>query len=227
MSMSDTSESRTIDAFCTDCNVQVAARVVATHGKSTPQSGFEMITTDDPTSVPYDVVEYAIAVCGRCELVFLVESTCVEIEGISMPPGERVLYPSSRRISMDGVPATVVRAYSNAARSFSVGLYEPCVIMSRKCIEAVCEELGATKGNLKERLSILGENGKIDQNLLAWANQLRLIGNDAAHDLKIVIEQIDARDALDFVEAILMYVFTLNRRFEEFLERRKNLHKQE
>ena len=35
------------------------------------------------------------------------------------------------------------------------------------------------------------------------------------------------RDALDFVEAILMYVFTLNRRFEEFLERRKNLHKQE
>lgn len=128
---------------------------------------------------------------------------------------------------MEGIPPTVVRAYSDAARSFGVGLYEPCVIMSRKCIEAVCAELGATKGHLKQRLSILGANGKIDQNLLAWANQLRLIGNDAAHDLEIVIEQIDARDALDFVEAILMYVFTLNRRFEEFLERRKNLHKQE
>ena len=225
--MSDTSESRTIDVFCTDCNVQVAACVVATHGKCTPQSGFEMIAIDDLASAPYDVVECAIAVCGRCESVFLVESTCVEIEGTSTLPRERILYPSSRRISMDGVPATVVRAYSNAARSFSVGLYEPCVIMSRKCIEAVCEELGTTKGNLKERLSILGENGKIDQNILAWANQLRLIGNDAAHDLKIVIEQIDARDALDFVEAILMYVFTLNRKFEEFLERRKNLHKQQ
>ena len=128
---------------------------------------------------------------------------------------------------MEGIPPIVGRAYSNAVRSFDVGLYEPCVIMSRKCIEAVCKELGATKGNLKQRLSALGDDGKIDQNLLAWADQLRLIGNDAAHDLEIVIEQIDARDALDFVEAILMYVFTLNRRFEEFLERRKNLHKQE
>ena len=93
--------------------------------------------------------------------------------------------------------------------------------MSRKCIEAVCHELGETKGPLNRRLSNLRENGKIDQKLLEWADQLRLIGNDAAHDLEIIMEQVDAKDALDFVEAILMYVFTLTMRFEEF-KRRQN-----
>ena len=39
-------------------------------------------------------------------------------------------------------------------------------------------------------------------------------------DLDIVIDQIDAQNALEFVEAILMYVFSLTRKFEEFKNRR-------
>jgi hypothetical protein len=121
---------------------------------------------------------------------------------------------------MDGMPETASRVYAAAARSYQVGLYEPCVIMCRKCIEALCQELGATKGNLKQRLENLQTNGHIDQKLLTWADELRLIGNDAAHDLNIVIEQVDAQNALEFVEAILMYVFSLTRKFEEFKNRR-------
>src|SRR5262245_28292034 len=217
--MSGTDEARTIDVFCEHCNVQVAACVVATHVKSTPQDMSAFLA--EPTDAPYNVFEYAIAVCGRCESVFLVESEFYEIPAeVSVPQGERVLYPTSRQVSTDGVPTSVARAYSTAARAFVVGLYEPCVIMCRKCIEALCRELGATKGNLKERLVALLDAGQIDQKLLAWADELRLIGNDAAHDLDIVIEQVDARDALDFVEAILLYVFSLSRRFEEFKNRR-------
>ena len=63
-------------------------------------------------------------------------------------------------------------------------------------------------------------NGHSDQKLLTWADELRLIGNDAAHDLDIVIDQIDAQNALEFVEAILMYVFSPTRKFEEFKNRR-------
>ena len=92
--------------------------------------------------------------------------------------------------------------------------------MCRKCIEALCQELEATKGNLKERLENLRRNGHIDQKLLTWADELRLIGNDAAHNLDIVIEQVDAQNALEFVEAILMYAFSLTRKFEEFKNRR-------
>lgn len=107
------------------------------------------------------------------------------------------------------MPETASWAYTAAARSFQVGLYEPCVIMCRKCIEGLCQELGATKGNLKQRIGNLQKNGHIDQKLLTWADELRLIGNDAAHDLDIVIERVDAQNALEFVEAILMCAFSL------------------
>ena len=223
--MSEVDEIRTIDVFCENCNVRVAARIVATHVKSTPHDVGTSFT--DPADAHYDVFEYAIAVCGRCESVFLVELTSYEIPGeVSAPQGERVLYPTSRQISTEGMPASIARAYSTAARAFRVGLHEPCVIMCRKCLEALCEELGATKGNLKERLVTLRERGHIDQKLLAWADELRLIGNDAAHDLNVIMEQVDARDALEFVEAILMYAFSLNRRFEEFKNRRATARKQ-
>jgi hypothetical protein len=76
------------------------------------------------------------------------------------------------------------------------------------------------KSNLKERLAHLQKSGHIDQKLLTWPDELRLIGNDAAHDLEIVIEQVDALNALELVEAILMYAFSLTRKFEEFKKRR-------
>lgn len=210
-------EERTIDVFCGHCNVQVRACVMATHVKSTPEYPLA-----DPCDTPHEVLEYAIAACHRCESVFLVELRFCEVPGeFSAPQGERVLYPPVRQFPVDGMPATVARTYSTAADSFVRALYEPCVIMCRKCLEAFCRELGAFGGTLKEQLGKLGEAGQIDQKLLVWANELRLIGNDAAHDLDVVIKQADAQDALDFVEAILMYSFSLNRRFEEFQKRRQ------
>ncbi len=191
--------------------------MVATYVKRTPENPLA-----DPDDTPYRVFEYATAACGRCESVFLVEREHYEVPGeFSAPQGERVLYPTARQFLTEGMPTSVARSYSAAADSLTRGLYEPCVIMCRKCLEALCREQGATKGSLKERLVQLGEAGQIDQKLLVWADELRLIGNDAAHDLDVVIEQVDARDALDFVEAILMYAFSLNRKFEEFQKRRR------
>ena len=217
--MSEPNEKETFDVFCSQCNVQTAAHVVASHVKMTPVDPVQ--ASVDPCDSPYYVTKYALALCGRCNEVFLKEFDFYEIPGdFCAPQGEEILYPTPRKISMDGVPKSTSRAYAAAARSYQAGLYEPCVIMCRKCIEALCQELGATKGNLKDRLVCLQNDGQIDRKLLAWANELRLIGNDAAHDLDVVIEQADAQDALEFVEAILMYAFSLTRKFEEFKNRR-------
>jgi hypothetical protein len=92
--------------------------------------------------------------------------------------------------------------------------------MCRKCIEAFCVELEASGRDLKSRLADLAKKGAIDSKLYQWADQLRVVGNDAAHDLKIVINRDDASDAVDFVEAIMLYAFILTRKFETFLMRR-------
>jgi hypothetical protein len=92
--------------------------------------------------------------------------------------------------------------------------------MCRKCIEAVCRELGSAKGNLKQKLVALESSGKIDAKLTSWADALRLVGNDAAHDLDTRVGQQNAKDAIDFTQAILLYAFSLGRKFEEFQARR-------
>ena len=71
------------------------------------------------------------------------------------------------------------------------------------------------------RLKRLQDNRIIDQTILQWADGVRIVGNDAAHDLKMEITKTDAKDTLDFTEAVLLYVFVLQSRFSEFQERRK------
>jgi len=92
--------------------------------------------------------------------------------------------------------------------------------MSRKCLEAVCKILGAKGRDLNARLGELHEAGHIDSRLLDWAHQVRLIGNEAAHDIDVPVTKQDARDVLDFTEAIMIYVFSLTKRFESLKRRR-------
>lgn len=202
--------------YCKTCNVRTEAQVVATHVKSRLAN-----PGGDPVDSPYYVTVYEFAVCSGCEEPFLFEHDYIEVPGeFSAPQGERMLYPDHDVFPGKGVPETVRRAQQDAVRSYAAGLYEPCVIMCRKCIEAMCYELGETKGSLHKRLLALRDQQKIDSKLIIWLDGLRAIGNDAAHDLDAQIDKSDALDSLHFVEAVLMYVFSLNTRYDEFQSRR-------
>lgn len=93
-------------------------------------------------------------------------------------------------------------------------------IMCRKTLEGVSADHGATGSNLEKKLASLKEKGVIEGRLFEWANELRLVGNDAAHDVAVQVMPQDARDTLDFTQAVLQYVYTLRDRFEEFKKRR-------
>lgn len=53
--------------------------------------------------------------------------------------------------------------------------------MVRKTLEELCHAQGATGGNLKERIRTLGSKIVLPQDLLDGLDDLRLLGNDAAH----------------------------------------------
>ena len=93
--------------------------------------------------------------------------------------------------------------------------------MCRKALEIICKNNEARGKNLFDRLESLKDMEKIDTQLLKWSHGIRAIGNDAAHDVDSSVSINDAQDALVLTEAILLYVYTLNTRFEEFEARRK------
>lgn len=92
--------------------------------------------------------------------------------------------------------------------------------MCRKTLEGVCEDHGVNKGNLQKRLEALRGQGVIEGRLYSWADELRLVGNDAAHDVNVEVDASDARDTVDFTRAVLEYVYTFRDRFENFRKRR-------
>jgi len=47
------------------------------------------------------------------------------------------------------------------------------------------------------------------------------MGNEAAHEFQLDLPKDDAHDVLQFLEALLLYVFVLDTRFQSFRQRRK------
>jgi hypothetical protein len=62
----------------------------------------------------------------------------------------------------------------------------------------------------------------IDERLFEWSDTLRVVGNEAAHGVGISIDQADAKDTLEFTNAILDCIFSYRDRFEQLKKRRSN-----
>ena len=206
------------DVFCPGCNMLIAAKVVA-EGNGGFRS--DAINPLDEIDAEYHGEHYYVCLCVRCSQPFLIRQSLfgvpAEFETVT---DENILYPSDKKPPLDGVPTTIKSAYDQAARSFSASLFEPCVLMCRKCLEATCKNFGAEGRDLNSKLQSLSDGGQIDSRLLSWAHEIRLIGNEAAHDPDTKVTKRDARDVLDFTDAILIYVFSLTSRFEAFRARR-------
>jgi hypothetical protein len=213
--MSDT----TFDVYCPECNICVAAEVIA---EGSGQFRSDATNPIDEVDSLYQGIVYFVCRCKRCDQPFLIRQSVCGVPGeFHSVADEVLLYPSDKRIALDGAPAIVKYSHEQAVRALSASLFEPCVLMCRKSIEAVCKHFDVKGRDLNARLQALFEMGQIDARLLNWAHEIRLIGNEAAHDADKKINKRDARDVLDLTEAILIYVFSLSARFEKFRGRRR------
>lgn len=207
--------SEVVEGFCPECNRMAELRVRAVVSATAPRQLFDQLAGHEDGLHP---ARYSIGFCPKCNGVFLHAAATSEPSDI---PYEVMLFPTSSRRDVPGLPEPVRRTFRSAQSCFETGNFEPCVIMCRKCLEAVSVFLGVQSGSLANRLRSLRDSGRIEARLYEWADQLRLVGNDAAHDLDIRISKQDAVDGLDFVEAILLYVFALDQRFQDFRARRQ------
>jgi len=175
----------------------------------------------DEGDAEYRGDHYTLLVCPRCKSPFLVRESIwgipAEFETVT---DTELLFPILTRVLPADAPEPVTRSWDQALKSFNAALYEPAAIMCRRCLEAVCLEFKAPGGKLYQKLNSLAQSGIIDAKLGEWAHSVRAVGNDAAHDPNVSLSKEDARDAIDFTEALLLYVFTLRRRFERFQQRR-------
>ena len=81
--------------------------------------------------------------------------------------------------------------------------------MFRKALDtALKSKFPDTKGRLVKRIQKLTEEHKLTPNLAEWADQVRLGGNDVAHE-EDSFSQEAAKELASFTELVLLYLFTL------------------
>jgi hypothetical protein len=118
------------------------------------------------------------------------------------------------------IPGSIRLAYEEARTCFRAKAYTATAIMCRKTLEGIAEEHKVTIRNLASALKEMKDKGVIESRLYEWADALRISGNEAAHGVSTSISPQDAKDILEFTNALLEYVFTFQERFKQFKERR-------
>ena len=82
--------------------------------------------------------------------------------------------------------------------------------MIRKTLEELCNDKGAKGDNLFQRIQSLKDTIILPQQLLEGANDLRLLGNDAAHIESRIFNQIGKEEVeigIEFTKEILKAVY--------------------
>jgi hypothetical protein len=135
-------------------------------------------------------------------------------------------YPPER-IDFDarGIPATVTATLEEALECHANRCFMATAILIRKTLEQLCEEKGSQGANLRERIGNLKTRIIIPEDLFGALDDLRLLGNDAAHIESRTYNDIGREEveaALELTKEILKAVY----QYADLLNRLRLLKKQ-
>lgn len=108
------------------------------------------------------------------------------------------------------LPDRILASLEEAIKCHAAGCYRASALMVRRVLEELCEDKQANGNNLMQRLAALGTTIVIPQDLLAAADELRLLGNDAAHIEAKTYDQIGPDEctiAIELAKELLKAVY--------------------
>lgn len=116
-------------------------------------------------------------------------------------------YPPIRiDFNSENVPEKVKSTFEEALDCHSSSSFVAAAIMVRRTLEEICHERGAKGKNLSERISDLESKIVLPKELIEAMNELRLLGNDAAHIEAKTFDEISRNEldvAIEFTKEIL------------------------
>jgi hypothetical protein len=192
---------------CFECRSYVEAKAIGSFEQFSDGSG--------PSSL------FTLLSCTKCGSPILVRQTNIG----NMAEGDKwdtpyLLFPSGDLRVNPSAPRNIQAAFEEACACYRAQAFTASAIMCRKTLEGICATHNVTERTLAASLTKMKESGLIDERLFEWSDSLRVAGNEAAHVFGLSIAQPDAKDILEFTNAILDYLFSYRDRFEQFKKRR-------
>ena len=133
---------------------------------------------------------------------------------LQTPGGNLRTYPSLKiDFNAEKIPDNIKEALSEAIACHSEECYVAASIMVRRTLEELCEDKNASGDNLKERLKSLKDKVILPGELFSAMDELRLLGNDAAHIESKEYDNIGKEEvevAIQLTKEILKAVYQLD-----------------
>jgi Domain of unknown function (DUF4145) len=151
---------------------------------------------------------------------------CCEVVFISVDDdGKSLSYPAERLdFEPTNIPTKIVASFEEAITDHANRCFKSAAIMVRRTLEEICADRNATGADLKARIKSLGSTIVIPRELLDAADELRVLGNDAAHLEAKVYDDVGKDEvelAIDLCKEILKAVY----QYRSLLDRLRTLQK--
>ncbi|WP_157247412.1 DUF4145 domain-containing protein [Nonomuraea typhae] len=173
--------------------------------------------------LPAELRPFALAACQSCGQAMLLlsgeEEPDADPDDLPARPAE-VLWPAPGREIGEQVPDVVRTELTQARTGLRAGSPAAAVLHVRRLLEAVCADHGVTGRTLFHALHELRARGLIDGRLLGWAEELRELGNEAAHLGAAALTRREAADAVELAEALIDYLYVFSPKYQHFQVRR-------
>lgn len=124
------------------------------------------------------------------------EVTCLPPEVIDFDPSN--------------LPKDILSTLEEAVKCHAAGCYRAAALMVRRTLEELCNDKSAAGRDLKARIAALNGVAMIPADLLNAADELRILGNDAAHiEAKSYdgISAIESELAIELTKELLKAVY--------------------
>ena len=176
---------------------------------------------------------YQIVQCQGCQTASFRrvyrDSECIDLDKSEVPIAYVELYPKrkagrSELRSCFLLPQQVYAIYRETLAALSNDLPILTGIGTRALVEAVCKERKTSGNSLSDRIDDLVAQGVLTQDGAEILHSLRLMGNEAAHEVKPHNES-DLNAAFDVIEHLLNGVYVLPRVASKLPRRQKPMEK--
>lgn len=168
--------------------------------------------------------EYELFACPVCHKVTLREIYSDETMIVPHPDGlmrqyrdKTILYPINS-IENNSIPIKVKEAYEAALKTKSIDKYV-CLLALRRTLELILIEKGAKKWGLKDKIEEIAEKGILPDTLKEASSLTKILGDSAAHDKEIEIDQQDVESMAEFVKFIIEYLYVVPDKINSYKER--------
>ena len=166
-----------------------------------------------PAGYEVEVTEFVLLKCVSCSMPTIQQNTLYA--GLlyrEWPTVTDVLYPSAKT-PLTNLPSLIENRYQAALK---VRNREPsaCAVLIGRTLEAVCKHEKAEGQTLAGKIDNLLRSNRIPKPLAEMAGQIRQIRNLGAHEAEDEVTEEDVPIILDFLEAILEYLYVAPAKIE-------------